>query len=229
VARLRGAVIALASVAGVVLVLANGDGTSRHRTDAIPVGHRSALGPEAGRRLITIGYSVAHRPIRAVLLGDPRAPRSVLVVGCIHGNEQAGIAVAKGLAAGASVRGTALWIVPVLNPDGVAADTRQNGDGVDLNRNFPYRWRLLGSRGYPQARCRLRTRPTTPPPCLAWPPRRLKQPASRSPAEAHEPRGTPGKPVSPVANIAWYLGAMADQQLWRCQTEDVLLRDDVEM
>jgi protein MpaA len=111
---------------------------------------RAAVVAASGRRVITIGHSVRGRSIRAVLVGDPRARRAVLVVGCIHGNEQAGIAIAKLLAAGSPVPGVALWIVPVLNPDGAAADTRQNADGVDLNRNFPYRWRPLGTRGYLQ-------------------------------------------------------------------------------
>jgi predicted deacylase len=63
----------------------------------------------------------------------------VLVVGCVHGNEPAGIAVADALEH-LSPKGVDLWIVPDLNPDGVAADTRGNAHGVDLNRNFPFRW-----------------------------------------------------------------------------------------
>jgi murein peptide amidase A len=150
VVRRLGALIAVASVAALVGRLADSDSAPRLRTPLARSHQRSRPPTPTGRRVITIGYSVDHRPIRAVLVGDPHAARAVLVVGCIHGNEQAGIAVAKRLAAGPSVRGAALWIVPVLNPDGVVADTRQNGDQVDLNRNFPYRWRPLGSRGYPQ-------------------------------------------------------------------------------
>jgi protein MpaA len=64
----------------------------------------------------------------------------VLVVGAIHGNEPAGIAVASALEHATPPAGVALWIVPDLNPDGVAAGTRQNAHGVDLNRNFPTGW-----------------------------------------------------------------------------------------
>lgn len=99
---------------------------------------------------LPIGHSVHGRAIRPVVLGDPGAARRMLVVGCIHGNERAGIAVARRLAHGTAITGVALWIIPVLNPDGAAAGTRQNAHSVDLNRNFPYRWRPLGSPGYAQ-------------------------------------------------------------------------------
>ena len=90
---------------------------------------------------VLLGRSWNGRPIRAVEVGNPSGTR-VLVFGCIHGNETAGIAIADALER-LSPRDLDLWIVPDLNPDGVAADTRQNAHGVDLNRNFPWRWRPL--------------------------------------------------------------------------------------
>jgi murein peptide amidase A len=89
-----------------------------------------------------LGRSLQGRPITAVEVGDP-AGRRVLVVGSVHGNEPAGIAVARRLER-LSPAGVDLWIVRDLNPDGHIARTRGNARGVDLNRNFPYRWRRLG-------------------------------------------------------------------------------------
>jgi len=92
-------------------------------------------------RIVMLGRSREGRPIQAIEIGDPAGTR-VLVVGCIHGNEPAGIAIAQQLERTAP-RGVDLWIIPVLNPDGRATDTRGNADAVDLNRNFPWRWRPL--------------------------------------------------------------------------------------
>ena len=89
-----------------------------------------------------LGRSWQGRPIEAIEVGQPTGT-PVLVVGVIHGNETAGIAIAHALER-LSPRGLDLWIVPDLNPDGVAAGTRQNAHGVDLNRNFPWRWRPMG-------------------------------------------------------------------------------------
>jgi protein MpaA len=103
------------------------------------------------RRPVVLGRSVDGRPIVAYEVGDRSSPRKVLVVGCIHGNEPAGIAITRLLEASSPHR-TDLWVVPVLNPDGFAADTRGNARGVDLNRNFPWRWRPLGGIHYSGSR-----------------------------------------------------------------------------
>jgi murein peptide amidase A len=102
------------------------------------------------RRSVFLGRSVRGRPIYAVELGDPDNERRVLAVGVIHGNETAGRLIDQRLAAQRPRRETLLWTIKELNPDGVAAGTRQNAHGVDLNRNFPWHWRPLGTRGYLQ-------------------------------------------------------------------------------
>jgi protein MpaA len=99
---------------------------------------------------VVLGHSVDGRPIAATELGDPDAPSKLLAVGAIHGDESAGIAIARDLLSSPPPRAALLWIVSDLNPDGVAAGTRQNADGVDLNRNFPWHWRHLDHRGGPQ-------------------------------------------------------------------------------
>ena len=93
---------------------------------------------------LVVGHSVHGRPIDVVhVRGD--GPR-ILVVGAIHGNETAGIAITHALER-LSPANLDLWIIPDLNPDGVAAGTRQNAHGVDLNRNFPAMWQPIGRPG----------------------------------------------------------------------------------
>jgi protein MpaA len=108
---------------------------------------RAVSAPTVVRRTFTISYSVGHRQIEAVQVGGAAATHPLLVVGCIHGNEPAGIAVARWLIAHPGAHGPGIWVVPDLNPDGVAAGTRQNAHGVDLNRNFPFRWAPLHAPG----------------------------------------------------------------------------------
>ena len=95
-----------------------------------------------------LGRSTNGRLLVAYELGDAAAARKVLVVGCIHGDECAGTAVVERLRRLGPLDGVDLWLVPDLNPDGHAAGARGNAHGVDLNRNFPYRWRRLGGVHY---------------------------------------------------------------------------------
>ena len=96
---------------------------------------------------VLLGRSVQGRRIDAAEVGNPHSPQKVLVVGCIHGNEGAGIAIAQRLEQMRVSSSVDLWVIEDLNPDGVAARTRQNAHRVDLNRNFPERWRPLGQPG----------------------------------------------------------------------------------
>jgi hypothetical protein len=96
---------------------------------------------------VVIGRSSQGRPIEAYRLGTPRLARRMLVVGCIHGDEPAGLEVTRRLISRARAHGASLWVVPTLNPDGLATGSRHNARGVDLNRNFPSEWEALGVSG----------------------------------------------------------------------------------
>jgi murein peptide amidase A len=109
----------------------------------------AAAAPQSPRSTL-LGHSLQGRPITAAEVGDAAGTR-VLVVGSVHGNEPAGIAVARRLER-LSPAGIDLWIVRDLDPDGRAANIRGNARGVDLNRNFPYRWRRLGGVYYSGSR-----------------------------------------------------------------------------
>jgi murein peptide amidase A len=95
------------------------------------------------------GRSVEGRLIRLRQLGEPSIERSVLVFGCVHGDECG----ASGLSPtiyGCPDPYSNVYVVPNLNPDGAAGGTRLNGRGVDLNRNFAAEWIGWGEPGDPE-------------------------------------------------------------------------------
>lgn len=76
-------------------------------------------------------------PIPAHHFGH-HGPR-VLILGGVHGDEGEGVVAAHGLLESflkSFPYRLRLTLVPMLNVDGVVAKTRQNGNGVDLNRNM---------------------------------------------------------------------------------------------
>jgi murein peptide amidase A len=97
----------------------------------------------AAPQSVVIGHSVKGRAIVAYERGDPSAP-ATLVIGVIHGSEPAGLAVISRLRRMPLPPLVHLWLVPTVNPDGLAAGTRQNARGVDLNRNWPVAWARNG-------------------------------------------------------------------------------------
>lgn len=87
----------------------------------------------------TIGTSVQGAPIRVLTVGS--GPRKALFVGGIHGDEPEGSVTTAELPAAFDAAGLAesvtLTILEDANPDGRAAGTRGNANGIDVNRNFP--------------------------------------------------------------------------------------------
>jgi peptidoglycan hydrolase-like protein with peptidoglycan-binding domain len=118
-----------------------------------------ATGPRTWYHRETIGTSAEGRPIRAYRAGEPGKP-VVMVVATMHGEENFGQYVARGLLEGRPVTGVDLWVVPVLNPDGLAKDRRWVEGGVDLNRNFPNRFTVRANSG-PRASSAKETRVVT--------------------------------------------------------------------
>ena len=94
-----------------------------------------------------IGTSVEGRDIEAFRLGT-RGGTRVMVVGVIHGDEDAGLLITDVLKSMDPPVGVELWVIPTVNPDGTNAQTRGNANKVDLNRNFPKNWARQGVPGY---------------------------------------------------------------------------------
>lgn len=94
--------------------------------------------PAVERRVV--GTSVKSRPIECLVAGQ--GPDVTFIVATIHGDEAVGTSLVRRLAEhlqehASLLEGRKAVLVPVANPDGMAAKTRFNACGVDLNRNFP--------------------------------------------------------------------------------------------
>jgi hypothetical protein len=108
-------------------------------TGAIPA--QGAVAPNVIESRV-IGTSVQGRDIVADRMGTPGG-RAVLVIGVIHGDEVKGVEVTRLLRTLPTPKGVDLWLVDSMNPDGVAASTRENANDVDLNRNFERGWSYI--------------------------------------------------------------------------------------
>lgn len=108
----------------------------------------------AAPRELLLGHSVLGRPITALHFEPPSyaKPRPAAVLfGAIHGDEPVSAMMLEMLVEELVERppGRATWIVPCLNPDGVAAGTKNNARDVDLNRSFAARnWVADHAAGY---------------------------------------------------------------------------------
>jgi protein MpaA len=131
-------------VAGVVLVAAALGSSAAAGATTEPPGPTTTIAPAV--ETIPVGTSIEGRPITAIRRGDDNG-RRVLVIGVIHGDEQAGLQVVALLSELPVPPGVDLFLVESMNPDGVAANTRGNANGVDLNRNFPFNWGPIAQPG----------------------------------------------------------------------------------
>jgi protein MpaA len=93
-----------------------------------------------------IGTSAGGRDITAWHRGTAGGT-VILVVGVIHGNENAGLPILDRLGELPVPAGYDLWLLPLMNPDGYVNDVRGNEHGVDLNRNFPHDWTPISQQG----------------------------------------------------------------------------------
>ena len=105
-------------------------------------------------RLFDIGTSVQGRTLWALEITDypdsHEVEPEVRLIGAHHGNEDISVEVPYDIAhhllenyttdpdIANLVDNYEIWIIPMMNPDGLENGSRENANGVDLNRNYGY-------------------------------------------------------------------------------------------
>jgi hypothetical protein len=145
-----------------------------------------------------VGASVLGRDITALVRRVASPRHTVLVIGGLHGNEPVTPPTVRSLVEARLPDDTEVWLLAEANPDGVAAGTRWNANGIDLNRNFSWDWRE--SDGGPSALSEPETRTLVSlverlePDMVVW---------------VHQPYGYVGSigPTDPAFEEAWSAGS----------------------
>lgn len=99
-----------------------------------------AAPPATGPNFFRVGTSVEGRSIECQVLGD--GPEVIFILASIHGDETAGSPLVRQLSDYLQMNphrlaGRRVVLLPAVNPDGMVHSSRENANGVDLNRNFP--------------------------------------------------------------------------------------------
>lgn len=128
------------------------DMTTLLQSYANAYGSNQAVNPDICR-LVSLGQSVQGRELWAMLITDnpdvEEFEPEFKYVSTIHGDETVGTELCLYFIdhllsqytvsnrINRLVNRTAIWVVPLMNPDGHALGTRFNANGYDLNRSFP--------------------------------------------------------------------------------------------
>jgi len=123
--------------------------------------HNIALTHPEICRLDTIGLTARNHEILALRITDnPKREKpepEIRIIGVHHGDEKIATEIclefADFLAESYDTSSTVhtlinsreIWVIPILNADGHIANTRRNGNNVDINRDYGYKWDQRGN------------------------------------------------------------------------------------
>lgn len=131
-------------------LLPSGEPRSTPATPSLPShSHTPTPLPPHSHTPFVIGFSSLNRPISVITFPAAAGPpQALILINGIHGDETNVAPVLDALMSGldggalALPAALALYVIPEMNPDGVADNRRLNTNGVDLNRNWQtYDWR----------------------------------------------------------------------------------------